>query len=91
MKQSEVVRIVVFIIMLLQVWQAIEKVLLEDSMVAGTSEDPQLTELSPVAQLHLGETSSQLYCHNNSQSYDNCKVTLTNNHRARYFNFAFPQ
>ena len=62
-------------LLLLQVWQAIEKVLLEDSMVAATSEETQLTELSPVPQLQLPDTSA-LYCHNNTQSYDNCKVDI---------------
>ena len=62
-------------VLLLQVWQAIEKVLLEDSLVAGgASEDAQLTELSPVPQLHLQDTTN-LYCPTNTQSYDNCKVT----------------
>ena len=58
----------------LQVWQAIEKVLLEDSMVGGTNcpeESQQLTELSPVPQLHLSDTDN-LYCHN--QEYDTGKV-----------------
>ena len=59
--------------MFLQVWQAIEKVLLEDSMVAATSEESQLTELSPVPQLQLADTTA-LYCHNNTQSFHHCKV-----------------
>ena len=61
--------------MLLQVWQAIEKVLLEDSMVAATSEESNLTELSPVPQLQLADTTA-LYCHNNTQSFHSCKVDI---------------
>jgi hypothetical protein len=42
------------------VWQAIEKVLLEDSLCQnGTNSDdtPQFTELAPVPQLHIPETN----------------------------------
>ena len=46
-------------------------------MVAGgTSEERELTELSPVAGLHIPDTTN-IYCHNNSQSYHTCKVTNT--------------
>jgi len=56
------------------VWQAIEKVLLEDSLVVGTTEESQLTELSPVPQLHIPDATN-IYCHNNSQEYaDSCKA-----------------
>ena len=63
---------------MLQVWQAIEKVLLEDSLVGGTNgaeETQQLTELSPVPQLHLS-SNDNIYCHH--QEYDNGKVRKRN-------------
>ena len=47
---------------------------MEDSLVVGTTEESQLTELSPVPQLHIPDATN-IYCHNNSQEYDSCKVT----------------
>jgi len=61
------------------VWQAIEKVLLEDSLCQnGTnSEDtPQFTELAPVPQLHIPENNqdtSNLYIHT-PQPVEPCKA-----------------
>ena len=53
----------IIIITVLQVWQAIEKVLLEDSLCQngsnsnGSDDAPQFTELAPVPQLHIPETN----------------------------------
>ena len=50
-------------------------------MVGGTNcpeETHQLTELSPVPQLHLAD-SNNLYCHNNQEYHNNCKVNNNTN------------
>ena len=81
---------------LLQVWQAIEKVLLEDSM-SGKSPDterPQFTELSAAKEFPLTKPGpeltelssvSQLHIPDTAYSADNCKVKkiiiITRDHR----------
>ena len=75
-----------------QVWQAIERVLLEDSVLCGgsgqadTADTPQFTELAPVPQLHIpeesgggqcGSSDAGQFCHNTQQLQQNCKVTPT--------------